>query len=100
MTTTELPAPRRILAATDRSESADAAVRWAANLAAGYGAELVVLQVLVPPVLDPVLPPHAPDTEFASESLRRFAEVLAGERGYGKVVVNDDPADAILEAIE
>ncbi len=38
----------RILVATDRSATADLAVRWAAELASRYSAELIVLQVLAP----------------------------------------------------
>jgi ubiquinone biosynthesis protein len=41
----EGPAPvRRILVGTDRSETATRAVRWAAQMAECYGAELVVCQ--------------------------------------------------------
>ena len=39
---------RRIAVATDRSKSADFAVAWAADMAARYEAELLVLQVIVP----------------------------------------------------
>ena len=35
-----------MLVATDRSESADRAVRWAADMAERYEAELLVLQVV------------------------------------------------------
>jgi nucleotide-binding universal stress UspA family protein len=38
---------RRVLAATDRSETASQAVAWAAEMAARYEAELLLVQVLV-----------------------------------------------------
>src|SRR5262249_52642185 len=40
--------PKRVLVATDRSETADTAVRWAAGMVAAFQAELVLLQILVP----------------------------------------------------
>jgi ubiquinone biosynthesis protein len=83
------------MAATDRSETADRAVRWAANVAATYGAELLLLQVL--PAGDGV-PEVA--LSLADEELRRFAEELAGGRGRARVVAGDDPAQAILDAVD
>ena len=38
---------RRVMVGTDRSETADQAVRWAASFAERYGAELIVVQVVV-----------------------------------------------------
>ena len=38
----------RVLVATDRSQTADTAVRWAANMVGASQAELILLQVLVP----------------------------------------------------
>ena len=48
MTTTHERAPsvQTVMVATDRSETAERAVRWAANLASSYGAQLLLLQVL------------------------------------------------------
>ncbi len=101
MTISSLPGVRRVLAATDRSESADAAVRWAAAMAAGYAAELVLLQVVVPHSQNGASPDAAEiDVAFTEETLRRFAEVLAGERGRARVVVDRDPAAAILKEVE
>jgi ubiquinone biosynthesis protein len=85
----------RIMVATDRSETADRAVRWAANLAAAYRAELLLLQVLL---AGDGVPEDALD--LAEEELRRFAEDLAGSRGRARVVVGEDPAQAILDAVE
>ena len=88
------PSVSKVMVATDRSESADRAVRWAANVAAAYRAELLLLQVL----------PAADGAEvalsLADEELRRFAGEIAGPRGRARVVVADDPARAILDAVE
>ncbi len=88
------PSVSRVMVATDRSETADRAVRWAANVAAAYRAELLLLQVL--PGAD--VPEVA--LSLADEELRRFAEEIAGARGRARVVVDDDPAQAILDAVE
>ena len=49
MPDTPLPSQvNRILVATDRSDSADRAVRWAAEMADRYQAELILLHVVVP----------------------------------------------------
>ena len=94
MTSAETPSVDRVMVATDRSETADRAVRWAANVAAAYRAELLLLQVL--PAAD--VPEVA--LSLADEELRRFAEEIAGARGRARVVVDDDPARAILDAVE
>lgn len=92
---------RRVVAATDRSESADRAARWAANLAASYGADLVLLQVL-PSAATDGSGAEAPQAgvERAAEELGRFAQELAGTLGRARVVVDEDPARAILQAIQ
>lgn len=100
MTTTsgsEAPTVGRVMVATDRSETADQAVRWAANLATSHRAELLLLQVLL----------DADDAGVseealgrADEELRRFAGELAGPRGRARVVVDEDLAQAILDAVE
>ena len=84
-----------ILVATDRSASADRAVVHAAELASRYEAELLLLQVIVP---------GGPDTEteeaarvqHALEELKAYARELAGDRARAEVVVDADPADAIV----
>jgi ubiquinone biosynthesis protein len=92
----------RILVATDRSQSADSAVRWAADMAERFGSELVVLQVIVPPTPGEEAEGHAPapDEAHETDSLQRYAEEVAGLRGRGKVVVDHDPARAIVQASE
>jgi ubiquinone biosynthesis protein len=91
------PSVDRVMVATDRSETADRAVRWAANVAEAYRAELLLLQVL--PVADEDEGPEV-DSALAGEELRRFAEELAGARGRARVVLDADPAQAILGAVE
>jgi len=93
---------RRVMVGTDRSESADRAVRWAAEFAGRYDAELFVVQVEVP---------HNPaTTEFgaaertrasaANEELADYVRQMAGERGHALVVMDVDPASAIVRAAE
>jgi ubiquinone biosynthesis protein len=93
---------RRVMVGTDWSETAEQAVLWAASFAERYGAELIVMQVVVS---------HSPAaTEYgaaertraaaAVDELSRYARQLAGERGRALVVVDDDPAMAIVRAAE
>jgi ubiquinone biosynthesis protein len=93
---------RRVMVGTDRSQTASKAVGWAAALAALYDAELHLVQV--------VIPSSPSDTEFgsaertraaaAADELQREAERIAGGRGPSHVVVDDDPAMAIVHAAE
>jgi len=93
---------KRIMVATDRSEGAGRAVDWAAAMAERFGAELLLLQVLVPE--------HTPGTEagaaeatragHAGEELAKLARELAGGRGKARVVVDSDPARAIVQVAE
>jgi len=94
--------PDRILVATDRSETADRAVRWAGAMAEAYGAELVVLRVLVPESTPGTEAGAAEATraQFAEEELQAFARSIAGDRGIARVAVDTDPSRAILNAIE
>lgn len=89
---------RRVMVATDRSETADRAVRWAAALAERYAAELLLVQV--------ISPGDAPGTErglagatrarLAEGELATYAGELAGSKGLARVVLNDDPVAALL----
>jgi predicted unusual protein kinase regulating ubiquinone biosynthesis (AarF/ABC1/UbiB family)/nucleotide-binding universal stress UspA family protein len=88
--------------ATDRSETAERAVQWAADLAGRYTAELVIVQVL-PPEPDPGtegLPETKPRVDLAAGVLAREVDALAGARGTARVVVDDDPAVAILRVAD
>jgi ubiquinone biosynthesis protein len=81
----------RVLVATDRSETAEVAVRFAAEMATRFGADLVLVQVVVPPATTSVT---------MVEDLVRHARDLVGEKGFGTVVVGEDPAKAIIDAAE
>jgi nucleotide-binding universal stress UspA family protein len=82
-------AVRRVLVATDRSETAERAVRFAAEMASRYEAELVVLRVLVGT--------EVPRAE-AAEELDAYVAGLEGEQKRSAVVTAEDPAEAIVEA--
>ncbi len=92
----------RVMVGTDRSQTASRAVGWAAAFAALYDAELHLVQV--------VIPASPSDTEFgsaerakaaaAADDLQREAERIAGGRGRSHVVIDDDPAMAIVHAAE
>ena len=96
------PGVARVMVGTDRSETAERAVRWAAAFADAYSAELHVVQV--------VIPLHPADTQHgtaevtraraAAEELQSYATTIAGERGHAHVVIDDDPALAIVHATE
>ncbi len=93
---------RRVMVGTDRSKTAEQAVLWAAQFAERYGADLFVVQV--------ILPQHPSTAEFstaehtqaaaAKHELADFVRQLVGERGHALVVMNDDPALAIVHAAE
>ena len=81
----------RILVATDRSETAERAVRFAADMAGRYEAELLLVRVLLS------------DDGTLAEAGRELAEhahSLVGEKGRSSVVIADDPAEAIVAAAE
>ena len=82
-------AVRIVLVATDRSETAERAVRFAAEMAERYEAELVVLRVLIGNDGD--------RAEIACE-LAEHVEGLPGENKRSAVTSGDDPAEAIVEA--
>ncbi|HSC51310.1 MAG TPA: universal stress protein [Gaiellaceae bacterium] len=82
-------AVRRVLVATDRSETAERAVRFAADMAARYEAELVVLRVLVGGDVS---------RADAAEDLEAYIAGLDGEHKRAAVVTAEDPADAIVDA--
>jgi ubiquinone biosynthesis protein len=88
--TDDTPSVRRVLVATDRSETAERAVRFASDMAQRYEAELFLLRVLLSD--DGVL-------GEAARELAEYARDLAGERGRSSVVLADDPAEAIIDAI-
>jgi ubiquinone biosynthesis protein len=89
--------PRRVMVGTDRSDSAEQAVRWAAGFAERFDAELHVVQVIMPRA-DDAREIAGPDLARLTGDLTTHAQSIAGSRARGKVVVDDDPAMAILRA--
>jgi predicted unusual protein kinase regulating ubiquinone biosynthesis (AarF/ABC1/UbiB family)/nucleotide-binding universal stress UspA family protein len=102
MTRGEVVAVHRVMVATDFSETANRAVRWAANVAASHQAELLLFQVLPAIAEDEteVVSALEDTLDLAEEKLRQFAAELVGRRKRARVVVDDDPAQAILDAVE
>jgi ubiquinone biosynthesis protein len=92
----------RVLVATDRSETADRAVRWAANMAARYGSELLALQVILieHPAVSQAGQAESTRASAAADELAHYARELAGDRGVARVILHEDPASAILEVAE
>ena len=92
----------RVMVATDRSETATRAVGWATALAERYGAELHLVMVILP--TNPATTEHgaaeATRARTAADELQAEAVRLAGERGRAHVVIDDDPAMAIVRATE
>ena len=97
---TDPPAVRKILVGTDRSESADKAVRWAARMAVGYQAELLVIQVIVPPPEGTADGGLEAGRVAALDLLQRFSQDLAAPNTDARVVIGSDPAGAILQMAE
>ena len=93
---------RRVMVGTDRSETASRAVGWAASFAERFGAELHVVQVMLPqgPADTEFGAAHATRARAAADDLQRYADDLAGARGRAHVVIDDDPAMAIVHAAE
>src|SRR5918992_5566887 len=93
---------QRIAVATDRSESAERAVSYAASMAERFGAELVLVQIVVPDTAmgsDGQVAAHQKAAALAEE-LREHATAVAGARGVAKVMVDADPARGIVQAAE
>jgi ubiquinone biosynthesis protein len=76
----------RVLVATDRSKTAHRAVEWAAEMAARYEAELVVLRVTVDG-----------DTAELERDLAEYAGSL-GDHVRPVVRLAEDPAQGIVDA--
>jgi ubiquinone biosynthesis protein len=89
----------KILVATDQSESASQAVEWAAAMAERFQAELILLQVVLP-AAEQQGGPADTDHEATTQTLTRLAEDVAGGRGRARVVVDADPARAIVQAAD
>ena len=84
----EGPAPvRRILVGTDRSETATRAVRWAAQMAERYAAELIVCQS----VRDGM------DKAKTQRELAEYAAEIAGPDARALTAQGNDPARVMVE---
>ena len=81
------PRVERVLVGTDRSETAERAVQWAADMAERYEAELVVLQVLA----------DGADAQSTTAALQSYVQEVA-PRGRAIVRAGDDPARVIVDA--
>jgi ubiquinone biosynthesis protein len=93
----------RVMVGTDRSETAERAVQWAASFAEAFGAELHIVQVVLVtqnPGVTQYGAAEATRAAGAAEELGAYALQVAGERGHAHVVIHDDPAMAIVAAAE
>ncbi len=92
----------RVMVATDRSETAERAVQWAATLAERYDADLYLVRVVVPqnPGVTEGGAAEATRAAAAAKELVEYAKGIAGARGHARVVMDDDPARAIVGAAE
>ena len=93
---------RRVMVGTDRSETADRAVQWAAGFSDRYDAELFAVQVVVPQYPSAIEFGEAEQTRAAAANneLAHFTRQVAGDRGHALVVIDADPALAIVRAAE
>ncbi|MDP9299007.1 MAG: AarF/UbiB family protein [Actinomycetota bacterium] len=93
---------RRVMVGTDRSQTASRAVAWAASFAEAFGAELHVVQVVIPqnPASTQYGAAEGTHAAAAANDLTAYAREVAGDRGRAHVVIHDDPAMAIVHASE
>jgi ubiquinone biosynthesis protein len=93
---------RRVMVGTDRSQTAERAVAWAASFADLYAADLHIVQVIVPrnPVDTEFGAAEATQARGVADELQTYARQVAGDRGHAHVVIHDDPAMAIVGATE
>jgi len=81
---------QRVVVGTDLSATAERAVNWAATLADRYDAELVLVQVITD------RRELGEGLEYAETELSRAAVEVAGPKARARVVVDADPAAAIV----
>jgi predicted unusual protein kinase regulating ubiquinone biosynthesis (AarF/ABC1/UbiB family)/nucleotide-binding universal stress UspA family protein len=93
-----MPEPRRVMVGTDGSETAERAVRWAASFADRFGADLHIVRVM-PPRNSGEPAEGTPETvQAVTENLAQYVHSIAGPRGHGRVMVDEDPAMALVQA--
>jgi ubiquinone biosynthesis protein len=78
---------RRILVGTDRSETATRAVRWAAEMAERYEAELIVTQSV----------PDGMERATTERELAAYVDDVVGSNARTLVRSGDDPARQMAE---
>jgi ubiquinone biosynthesis protein len=81
---------KRVVVASDRSETASQAVAWASELARRFDARLTVVQAFAPGP-----PPAGAETDLAV-----YAEQTCGRGTRARVAAGEDPAAAIVAAAE
>ncbi len=93
---------RRVMVGGDRSETSDQAVEWAASLAARCDADLYIVQVISPehPSVTAYGAAERTRADAARSELAEYAQKLAGPRGHALVVIDPDPAIALVRAAE
>jgi ubiquinone biosynthesis protein len=93
---------QRVMVGTDRSQTAERAVAWAASFADRFGADLHIVQVVIPQNPGSTQYGAAEGTRAAgaADDLSTYARQVAGDRGHAHVVIDDDPAMAIVRAAE
>jgi len=89
---------KRILVATDRSDTASRAVEWAAEMSGKYAADLLVLQVVAPEHF--TTEDSGNTAQPGADDLAAFARRVGGERGQPVLVYDSDPAGAIVRVCE
>src|SRR5437763_16876989 len=84
----EAPAPvRRILVGTDRSETATRAVRWAAQMAERYEAELIICQSLR----------RGMDKAATQRELAEYAAEVVGPEARKLEARGNEPARGVID---
>ena len=90
---------KRVLVATDRSDTSMKAVDWAAQLAEGFQAQLILCQVIVPDDQQTDAENAAAVAE-ATPALAQMAEEVAGVRGVARVAIDPDPAMGVVRVAD
>jgi nucleotide-binding universal stress UspA family protein len=103
----QVTGPRRILVPFDGSHNAERALAWAAHLAAGGGAEIVVMVAFEQPLTmrgrgAPLIESVREELESEATGLATEAVTLLGDRGATArgLVVKGDVANAILDTAD
>ena len=90
----------KVLVGTDRSPSADVAAAWGADMARRFEGELLLVQVLSPQDAGDGVAADRVRVADAQASFVEAAQRLAGPRAQARVIVGEDPAAALVDAVE